>query len=65
MAKIRDGVIEDQRTLDQIYIVDGYHAAKAEADLRNVVWFASAGARRSVRETAPIVMTWTKPMEGA
>jgi hypothetical protein len=32
--------------LDEILETDGYAAARAEADRRNVVWFASAGAKR-------------------
>jgi hypothetical protein len=34
------------KTLDEIYETEGYKAAKAEADKRNVIWFASAGAKR-------------------
>jgi hypothetical protein len=34
------------KTLDQILETEGYAAAKAEADRRNVIWFASAGAKR-------------------
>jgi hypothetical protein len=38
------------RTLDQIFEEEGYKAAKAEADRRNVLWFASAGAKRKPKQ---------------
>ena len=34
------------KEIDEIYRTEGYAAAKAEADRRNVIWFASAGAKR-------------------
>jgi hypothetical protein len=33
-------------SLDKICEIEGYAAAKAEAERRNVVWFASVGAKR-------------------
>ena len=33
-------------SLDEICETFGYKVAKAEADRRNVIWFASAGAKR-------------------
>lgn len=35
-----------QKSLDEIFETEGYAAAKVEADRRNVIWFASAGAKR-------------------
>jgi hypothetical protein len=34
------------KSLDQICEEQGYAAAKAEAETRTVIWFASAGAKR-------------------
>ena len=34
------------RSLDDIHAAEGYAAARAEADRRKVIWFASAGAAR-------------------
>jgi hypothetical protein len=34
------------KTLDEIYETEGYRTAKAESEKRNVIWFASAGAKR-------------------
>jgi N-acyl-L-homoserine lactone synthetase len=36
----------DMKSLDEILETQGYAAAKAEADRRGVIWFASAGAKR-------------------
>jgi hypothetical protein len=34
------------KTLDEIFEAEDYEAAKAEAEKRNVIWFASEGAKR-------------------
>ena len=36
-----------RRSLDEIFETEGYAAAKAEAQRRNVIWFASAGRTRT------------------
>jgi hypothetical protein len=36
-------------SLDEIYEAFGYAVARAEADRRNVLWFASAGATQKRR----------------
>jgi hypothetical protein len=33
--------------IDKIYETQGYAAAKAAADAANIIWFASAGAKRA------------------
>jgi hypothetical protein len=38
------------KTLDEICEKEGYAAAMAEADRRNVIWFASAGAKSKPRK---------------
>jgi hypothetical protein len=38
------------KSLDQIFEEEGYKAAKEEAERRNVLWFASAGAKRKPRQ---------------
>jgi hypothetical protein len=38
------------KTLDQIYQEEGYQAAKAEANKRKIIWFASAGAKKQPKE---------------
>jgi hypothetical protein len=38
------------KTLQEIFETEGYAAAKAEANRRGVIWFASAGATRKPKK---------------